>query len=447
MLKTQGNQFVQSEKVIKDYSSLLKNLSESERSLLKKIIQYCLTQPPEKTGYIRSKVITRDLYEDHDNVLPIMLQLTQSGFFNISWEILCPNCRGSKDHLGHLWESPQGSKCDKCSINFIESGYGMLEIAFRINPDVRNVEEHMFCSAEPAKKPMIVMQKLIKAGESCSCTFPLSVGRYRLIRMDDLSHVNFLDILEESPESEIMWFYEDKNRTIKGRSGSEIKFFNDSKSDVYITIQRDEIDDDILRPAELFNYQDFRDLFPDERIASGLSIDIGVQNIVFVDIVGSSEKFKELGDKDAFVLVRQFYGQAHEIVHKFNGVIVKTIGDEVMCAFSRGIDALKAAFSFVKNSDKGIDNFHVRVSLNRGSCLAVNMNTGIDYFGTPVNIAAKMQKYTNQDEISFSKEFASETKVKTHLVEKGFAFKQLHTETVKGIGEIEFYKIKVKKVS
>ncbi len=337
-IQTKSNQ----SQTVEEYLERINTDADNETS--KKIIAFAISAPEEKAGYIRSKVVAKELNLPHDDVLPAMLYLTRSGFFNISWEILCPNCRGSKDHLSHLWESPHGSVCDKCNINFKESGYSMLEIAFRINPEIRDVQEQLFCSAEPAKKPMIIMQKKMEAGESCGCSLPLEAGRYRLIRMDDTNHVNYFDIVNDLPSKDVMWFFEDNNKSIQSGPDSVIKFQNESDHPVYITMQRDEIDDDILRPAELFNFQEFRDLFPDERLADGLSIDVGIQNILFVDIVGSSEKFKQLGDTEAFALVRGFYGKVHEIVSKNNGVMVKTIGDEVMCAFSRGIDALKASF-------------------------------------------------------------------------------------------------------
>ena len=54
--------------------------------------------------------------------------------------------------------------------------------------------------------------------------------------------------------------------------------------------------------------------------------------------------------------------------------------------------ALEAASSELK----------IRVSLHQGPCLAVNLNTGMDYFGSVVNEAAKLQVLADSHEIVLS---------------------------------------------
>lgn len=72
------------------------------------------------------------------------------------------------------------------------------------------------------------------------------------------------------------------------------------------------------------------------------------------------------------------------------------MGDAVLLAFIDPMDALRAAVKFQKKfNGTGSGNFITRITINRGPCLAVNLNNGIDYFGQTVNIAAKLQNYAD----------------------------------------------------
>jgi len=396
---------------------------------------------------LRPKVISRKISMEMEILLPLMMHLTREGMLVINWEVLCPNCRGVKEHMHHIWDTIGKGECDKCDIDFSKAGYDMLEIAFYINPEIRDIREAMFCSAEPSKKPSIVVQKKVKAGESFTLHLNFDPGRYRLIRMDRLES-GYLDIEKNLKSGDITWISSEHPMNLAAGPGSFLHIHNDNSDDIYYAIQKNNIDDDVLRPADIFNFQEFRDLFPDEHIAEGLSIDVGIQNILFVDVVGSTEIYTSLGNTRAFYAIRDFYKIARGIALKYKGTIVKTIGDAVMMSFRDPLLAMKAGFRFAGEPvHLGEGRYmYTRVSLNRGPCLAVNMDTAIDYFGNPVNIAAKLQGFTNEGEISFTDEFVNEYTVREYLEMKGFSFKTPRKGFIKGAGDVNYWKIKVKKI-
>ena len=87
------------------------------------------------------------------------------------------------------------------------------------------------------------------------------------------------------------------------------------------------------------------------------------------------------------------------------GAVVKTIGDSMMAAFSHPDSALAAAIEIQRKFRPGIQDIALRVSVHRGTCLAVKLDSNIDYFGSTVNYAAKMQKVTKGGQIALSKAF------------------------------------------
>ena len=64
-----------------------------------------------------------------------------------------------------------------------------------------------------------------------------------------------------------------------------------------------------------------------------------------------------------------------------------------MAAFNEPIDALRAAHAIhaAFPPGRGDDALRVRISINTGACIAVRLNTDLDYFGHTVNLAAKLQ--------------------------------------------------------
>ena len=75
------------------------------------------------------------------------------------------------------------------------------------------------------------------------------------------------------------------------------------------------------------------------------------------------------------------------------GAVVKTIGDLVMAVFLRPIAALRAviqAQGALAAPAGGIPPLHLKAGIHTGSCVAVTLNDRLDYFGSAVNIAARL---------------------------------------------------------
>ncbi|MCZ8156926.1 MAG: adenylate/guanylate cyclase domain-containing protein, partial [Leptospira sp.] len=67
----------------------------------------------------------------------------------------------------------------------------------------------------------------------------------------------------------------------------------------------------------------------------------------------------------------------------------------------------------------------IRVSIHTGNCLAVNLNSNIDYFGNTVNYAAKMQNKTNSGEISISECVFRDRELRNYLKEQDIKLRKI----------------------
>jgi class 3 adenylate cyclase len=94
--------------------------------------------------------------------------------------------------------------------------------------------------------------------------------------------------------------------------------------------------------------------------------------------------------------VRDHFGVMRASIARHDGALIKTIGDAVMAVFRSSEAALLAAVEIQREFTageiaQGNPALRVKLGLHRGPCIAVNANDVLDYFGSTVNIAARVQ--------------------------------------------------------
>jgi hypothetical protein len=248
----------------------------------------------------------------------------------------------------------------------------------------------------------------------------LGLGRYRL-RIGGREIYNLLDINEGTAETRVKWQDDLAEQNLESAHFPTVVLNNTSAEPRMFILEENQVDRDALRPVDLFSFQGFRDLFSKEALASDLKLEVGVQTVLFTDLVGSTKFYETEGDTVAFTEVRAHFLKAYDVVKKHGGAVVKTIGDAVMAAFSDSRDALAAAVELQEyfNGKNPATRLRLRVTLNTGSCLAVNLNSSIDYFGNTVNLGAKIQAMAEAGQIGFTEDFYRSESVRDYLKQKG----------------------------
>jgi class 3 adenylate cyclase len=105
-----------------------------------------------------------------------------------------------------------------------------------------------------------------------------------------------------------------------------------------------------------------------------------------------------------------------EAISAEGGAIVKTMGDSVMAAFRNPIEALRAVWKAqAKISERGEPMLWLKAGLHKGPCIVVNLNDKLDYFGSTVNIAARMPGFSQGGELIFSEEIRNDPEVNEFL--------------------------------
>lgn len=144
---------------------------------------------------------------------------------------------------------------------------------------------------------------------------------------------------------------------------------------------------------------EFQRLFPQQLLLPDESLDVTRAALLFTDLAGSTAIYARRGDPRAYHLVRLHFDELFRVADECGGLMVKTIGDAVMAAFATPAAALRAALEMqtavaALNNRAGLDGDErliLKVGLHSGPCLAVTLNDRPDYFGSTVNIAARVQ--------------------------------------------------------
>jgi adenylate cyclase len=129
--------------------------------------------------------------------------------------------------------------------------------------------------------------------------------------------------------------------------------------------------------------------------------------IMFADVEGSTKLYKAVGDEQAKARVFKCISAMREVIVSNQGVVVKTIGDEIMARFDSGEDAINAAIGIHQRLELGdresSGNLTVKVGVHFGTAI---MDKG-DIFGDAVNDAATMVKIAKGKQIVTTEQTAN----------------------------------------
>ncbi len=419
---------------------------ELSNSAIDALLKHLRIAPAPDLHRMRPKALAPALGVGYEELLDLMLNATSAGLLTMSWDVICPHCRGVRQSAEHLWDVPKAGSCEVCRIDFSTSDLNSLEIVFRPHPDIRKTEEVLYCTSEPAKKSHILVQKELPPGDDAEIALDFPPGAYRLREAGRTAYA----LLRLEPDAEPTDIFVERieaGAAFDTGTGAKLRLRNAGAAPSSFVLEKNKEDTEALRPRDLFGRQEFRDLFSKEALSPDLSVDVGVQVIVFVDIVGSSAMYVREGNARSFALVKNFYRSARDIAAKRGGALVKSLGDAVMLAFSNPLSALKAGADFIRNFDGSSEEapFSVRVTVNAGPCLAVNLNSAIDYFGSPVNATAKLQKFAGAGHLAVTTPIVGDAAVRAFLSERNIALGQPQSADLPGIGNVDYWILKVKK--
>ena len=126
--------------------------------------------------------------------------------------------------------------------------------------------------------------------------------------------------------------------------------------------------------------------------------------IIFADISKSTQLFEVYGNIRAREIVSHTLSILSEITVEYGGVVIKTIGDEVMCTFEDLDKAIDAVLRMPQAIHEDTELAEMGISIKTGLHYGDVLQEKNDVYGDAVNVAARMVQQAGPDQIITTRE-------------------------------------------
>jgi len=394
------------------------NATPHAHGLAERLATHATTGQEVDVVKIRPLALARRWDARPRDVIELCLEATRAGLLDLRWDILCPRCRVAKSISSGLDEMPTGAHCGTCNIDYGRDFSRNVELSFQPAAGIRHVAFGEYCLFGPMSTPHIVAQVCVAAGATRELEASFAAGHYLVRTLEAGPETDFDYEGDGFPEVQI------DNGTIAAGTPAapgKLRLVNMSAHDRNVVIEERAWERDALTADRVTAMQAFRDLFSDQLLRPGDEVAIQRVTLMFTDLRGSTALYEEIGDARAYGLVRDHFAFLTGIVREHEGAVVKTIGDAVMAAFVEPGQALAAALEIQQavsafNRDHaseagGEDMVAIKVGMHEGACIAVTLNERLDYFGSTVNMTARLQGQSGGGDIIVSTSMAEDPAV------------------------------------
>jgi len=391
---------------------------------------------------IRPYELARQWDKPRRPVLEVCLCATRAGMLDLQWNLVCPMCRGGPA-TGSLKEINPTVHCLGCNIDFAINFEQSVELTFRPNPSIRKSSNEMFCIGGPQVVPHIAAQQLLAPHSSRPIELSLDAGRYR-VRTMGIAGWQHLRASENGAASVTLRATNDgwSAEELGIATDANINFENATAEEQLFILERTAWSDEAATAAEVTALQVFRDLFASEALRAGEQISVGTLTVLFTDLKDSTRMYREIGDATAFGRVMNHFDILKQAIAHEDGALVKTIGDAVMAVFRCPAGAVRAmlhAQQQLASPPPGMQPLSLKAGLHTGPCIAVTLNDRLDYFGSTVNMAARLEAQSTGDDVVISSAVYDDPEVRALLRDPDEGFSATRFEMpLKGFDREQF---------
>ena len=375
-----------------------------------------------------------------DQAIELFLAAARNGIMAMGWDLLCPRCRGAKSRVSRLNELPKSAHCSSCNIDYERNFSRNVELTFHPEPWIRQLPDGELCMLGQGTARHVKFQAEVAARSAKSFKLSLAPGPYRFRTVEAGAEADG-EIGADGVVPTLV--ARGSDILLEGASGTdELTVRNESDRPLVFVVEDRNWAQDALTGERVVAVPAFRRLCPEQLLRPGDNAEIGWIAIMFTDLQGSTKLYDVLGDATAYNLVRDHFAFLSDRVQRDHGFVVKTVGDAVMAAFSRPDDAVRAAlaiqddvasFNSARGGGKSATPIVLKLGLHAGSCIAVTTGDVLDYFGSVVNTASRLEHQCRGGEVIISDALLADPEAREALAGRSVAE---DSATLRGLNEL-----------
>jgi class 3 adenylate cyclase len=396
---------------------------QASHGLAQRLSDFLLHAPAVALRAIRPLAMARLWGADREETVELFLAAQRLGILVMSWDLLCPRCRGAKSNVRNLHELPEGAHCSSCNIDYQREFTRNVELTFHPEPWLRPLPKGELCLLGQGSTPHVRFQAEVTAHATKTFAVTLPPGPYRFRTIEAGAEVD-AHVGDEGAIPEVVAWNGDillRSPTHKG----EFVIHNDTDRPLFFVIEDRAWAKDALTGERVIAMPAFRRLCPEQLLRPGDEVEISRVAIVFTDLQGSTKLYDALGDAAAYRLVRDHFAFLSERVTRHHGFIVKTVGDAVMAAFHDPADAVRAVLAMQDevasfNRARADTGIVLKLGLHAGACIAVTAGEVLDYFGSTVNTASRLEHQCGGGEAIISQAVLHDPEAREALAGRDF---------------------------
>src|SRR3954465_208538 len=125
----------------------------------------------------------------------------------------------------------------------------------------------------------------------------------------------------------------------------------------------------------------------------------GQRAILFADVCESTAIYESIGDARALALINRLFRQLAKLVNAAGGIIVKNLGDGIICQFRDTDGAFRAACAMQESAAKVAEDVQPPMKIKIGYNFGPVVLKDRDVFGDTVNVCARLVSLANPAQV------------------------------------------------
>jgi serine/threonine protein kinase/class 3 adenylate cyclase len=393
-----------------------------DRAIVDAVCQYVRVASDSDVARMRPYVIADELDLPRELVAEACLALAKEGALTLLWDVLCPSCRISTSVADSLERVRSHGECAACNIDFELDFSSSIELVFRPSPTIRAVETRTFCAGGPGHFPHVVAQLRLGPGERFELALSLPAGRYR-VRSAQLSTAIELVVRKGAAlrRAELsLGSLAPSAPVALAEDAQTLCLDNAIERELLVRVERMTLAQQALTAAKASSMRAFREMFPEQTLAPGALVSIASMTLVSTAIEDSAALFRAMGDDRAYGAVLEHLRVIENVVSRFGGAVLKTVGARTVSAFDEPASAVEATIE-LRRALAGAPScaaIALKIGVHRGTMMAATIGDRLDYFGRNAELAFSLTEEITRPSTLLTQSVADEPSVRALLIER-----------------------------